>query len=151
MVFVLPTAVSGNDVYRNSDEDRFYVDESNWDMLHKELDRRESSHQAIGSLSSTSRTDENYENVTVKVGRKAVLPCFVNNLGSFKVIWAKQGDILALGTTKINSDARLSVQHRYMSEWHLVIENVAADDQAEYICKTNGDFYKVVRLQVLSK
>jgi len=65
-----------------------------------------------------------------------------------KVIWAKSGDILALGTTKINSDTRLNIQHRYVSEWHLIIDNVATDDEGEYICKTNGNFIKIINLQV---
>ena len=69
---------------------------------------------------------------------------------NLKVIWAKNGDILALGSTKINSDVRLVVQHRYVSEWHLVIDNVVTDDEGEYICKTNGNFYKTINLQVLS-
>ena len=69
----------------------------------------------------------------------------------FKVIWAKSGDILALGSTKINSDTRLTIQHRYVSEWHLIIDNVATDDEGEYVCKTNGDFYKTIHLQVLSE
>jgi hypothetical protein len=55
---------------------------------------------------------------------------------------------LALGTTKINSDTRLNIQHRYVSEWHLIIDNVATDDEGEYICKTNGNFIKIINLQV---
>lgn len=58
---------------------------------------------------------------------------------------------MALGNTKINSDTRLNVQHRYVSEWHLIIENVVTDDEGEYICKTTGNFYKTINLQVLSK
>lgn len=66
------------------------------------------------------------------------------------MIWSKSGDILALGTTKINSDTRLNIQHRYVSEWHLIIDNVVTDDEGEYVCKTNGNFYKTINLQVLS-
>ena len=68
-----------------------------------------------------------------------------------QVIWVKNGDILALGSNKINSDPRLNVQHRYVSEWHLIIDNVVTDDEGEYICKTNGNFFKTINLQVLSK
>ena len=70
---------------------------------------------------------------------------------NLKVIWSKDGDILTLGSTKINSDTRLNIQHRYVSEWHLVIDNVVTDDEGEYNCKTNGNFFKVIKLQVLSK
>ncbi len=84
------------------------------------------------------------------MGQQATLPCFASNIGFHKVIWSKNGDILTLGTTKINSDQRLLIQHRYVSEWHLVIDNVVTDDEGEYICKTNGNFYKTINLQILS-
>jgi hypothetical protein len=58
---------------------------------------------------------------------------------------------LALGSNKINSDPRLNVQHRYVSEWHLIIDNVVTDDEGEYICKTNGNFLKTINLQVQSE
>jgi hypothetical protein len=74
---------------------------------------------------------------------------FIKSKQKKKVIWSKNGDILTLGSIKINSDPRLNVQHRYMSEWHLKIDNVATDDEGEYICKTNGKFFKVINLQVL--
>ena len=67
------------------------------------------------------------------------------------MIWSRNGDILALGSVKINSDPRLNVQHRYVSEWHLIIDNVVTDDEGEYICKTNANFFKTINLQVLSK
>ncbi|CAF0871583.1 unnamed protein product [Brachionus calyciflorus] len=110
-------------------------------------DYRSVSTQSTSILPTTQ--DKTLENVVVKVGQQAILPCFINNLGSHKVIWVKDGDILALGATKINSDTRLNIQHRYLSEWHLVIDNVVTDDEGEYICKTNGNFFKVINLQVL--
>lgn len=66
-----------------------------------------------------------------------------------KVIWTKSGDILTLGNVKINTDSRLNVQHRYVSEWNLIIDNVVTDDEGEYYCKTNGNYFKIVNLQVL--
>jgi hypothetical protein len=42
----------------------------------------------------------------------------------------------------------LNIQHRYVSEWHLIIDNVVTDDEGEYICKTNGNFFKIINLQV---
>lgn len=92
---------------------------------------------------------KNLETVEAVIGQLAILPCYVNNLGSFPVIWVKNGDILSLGTTKINNDNRLSIQKKYMSEWRLIIENITNDDEGEYICKTNGNFYKAIRLEVL--
>ncbi len=42
----------------------------------------------------------------------------------------------------------MNIQHRYVSEWHLIIDNVVTDDEGEYICKTNGNFFKIINLQV---
>lgn len=67
-----------------------------------------------------------------------------------KVIWTKSGDILTFGTSKIITDSRLRIDHRYVSEWHLIIDDIVTDDEGEYICKTNGNFFKIVNLQVLS-
>ena len=43
-----------------------------------------SSDPITGPSSSTMAVNQ-LENVTIKVGQQAVLPCFVSNLGSFKV------------------------------------------------------------------
>lgn len=92
---------------------------------------------------------KNSETVVGLIGQQAILPCIVNNLDSYPVIWVKNGDILALGKTKINNDNRLSIQKKFMNEWWLIIENITIDDEGEYICKTNGNFYKAIRLEVL--
>ena len=106
----------------------------------------------VGRLNERSGSEtkgSDFETVTIKVGREAVLPCFINNLGSYKVVWSKNGDVLSYGVEKINMDRRLKIQHRYVSEWHLIIDNVAADDEGDYICKATGGFYKTIRLEVL--
>ena len=53
------------------------------------------------------------KNVTVNVGREAVLECLVNNLRQYKVGWLKAGDqtILALHKRVITHNARVSVSH----------------------------------------
>ena len=52
-------------------------------------------------------------NVTVNVGREAVLECQVNNLRQYKVGWLKAGDqtILALHKRVITHNSRVSVSH----------------------------------------
>lgn len=97
----------------------------------------------------SDNSDKKFENVTVKVGQSATLPCFVSDTGFYKVIWSKDGDILTLGSTKINSDPRLLIQHRYVSEWHLIVDSVVTDDEGEYLCKTNVNFIKTIYLHVL--
>lgn len=103
----------------------------------------------INNYSSAVEVGKIFEIIRVKIGQKANLPCFIKNLSSSKVIWVKNGDILALGTSKISIDSRLNVQQKYLNEWHLTIENVVPDDEGEFICKTNGNFFKTIKLQVL--
>lgn len=54
-----------------------------------------------------------------------------------------------MGTTKINSDSRLTINHRYVNEWHLEIDGVISEDEGDYVCKTNGNFYKQINLEIL--
>jgi hypothetical protein len=37
-------------------------------------------------VSNSNKNNKNVDHITVKVGQQAMLPCFVNNLGSHKVI-----------------------------------------------------------------
>ena len=53
------------------------------------------------------------ENITVNVGREAVLECPVNHLGKYKVGWLKAKDqtILALHHRVITHNGRIDVDH----------------------------------------
>ena len=53
------------------------------------------------------------ENITVNVGREAVLECQVNHLGKYKVGWLKAKDqtILALHHRVITHNGRIDVDH----------------------------------------
>ncbi len=66
---------------------------------------------AVGSL----RPDfaSRIANVTVNVGREAVLECRVNHLGRYKVGWLKAQDqtILALHKRVITHNSRIDVDH----------------------------------------
>lgn len=115
-----------------------------------DINQRDNTYQQSRSFVPKA-INKKIENVVVKVGQQAILPCFIGNLGSYQVIWAKNGDILTLGNSKINTDHRLSIQHRYLNEWNLIIENVSTDDEGQYVCKTNGNFFKTISLQILGK
>ena len=69
---------------KNSGEERFYID----DKLSYDDEPAAAVVGNVVRAAGTTRhlnADRAVENVTVKVGQQAVLPCFVNNLGSFKV------------------------------------------------------------------
>jgi hypothetical protein len=64
-----------------SEEERFYFVDFDKQTEDKEPKSSNSvSDPLIGDL-------KQIENVTVKLGQQATLPCFVNNLGSFKVTY----------------------------------------------------------------
>lgn len=50
-----------------------------------EIDKPSSDSLAFTAPASSTVGVNQIENVTIKVGQQAILPCFVSNLGSFKV------------------------------------------------------------------
>ena len=68
-------------------------------------------HSALGH--KNPEFDRRIKNVTVNVGREAVLECRVNHLGRYKVGWMKAQDqtILALHKRVITHNQRITVDH----------------------------------------
>ncbi|CAF2698979.1 unnamed protein product [Rotaria sp. Silwood2] len=101
--------------------------------------------------------DQSYETVSVVVGKRALLPCYVslqdmknNGLGSFKVIWMKlnNSSILTMEDRAINGDSRISLLHAYAEEWNLQIDDIDEDDAGVYRCFINNGMYKTLVLEV---
>jgi len=84
------------------------------------------------------------ENVTVNVGREAVMECHVNNLRQYKVGWLKAGDqtILALHKRVITHNTRVSVSHEDSRIWKLHLRSVAEADRGCYMCQINTEQMK---------
>jgi len=84
------------------------------------------------------------KNVTVNVGREAVLECLVNNLRQYKVGWLKAGDqtILALHKRVITHNARVSVSHEDNRIWKLHLRSVVESDRGCYMCQINTEKMK---------
>jgi len=73
-------------------EYKYYVQEEENNQLPRDLQQKYASDDVMSftvqpKSSATNNNNNQLENVTVKVGQQAVMPCFVNNLGSFKVIY----------------------------------------------------------------
>ncbi|XP_023319725.1 lachesin isoform X2 [Eurytemora carolleeae] len=83
-------------------------------------------------------------NVTVNVGREAVLECMVTNLRQYKVGWLKAGDqtILALHKRVITHNTRIQVSHEENRIWRLHIRNVEEGDRGCYMCQINTELMK---------
>ncbi|XP_054714660.1 lachesin-like [Uloborus diversus] len=81
---------------------------------------------------------ETIPNVTVPIGRDALLRCTVENLGSYKVAWIKMDTqtLLSIHKNVITRDQRIRVTHNNM-QWNLHIKEVDKKDRGYYMCQIN--------------
>nr|XP_050849173.1 limbic system-associated membrane protein-like isoform X2 [Vespula vulgaris] len=80
-------------------------------------------------------------NVTVAVGREAVLTCVVSNLSGFKVAWLRVDTqtILTIANHVITKNDRIKVTHSEHKMWYLHIRDVNPSDQGYYMCQINTE------------
>ncbi|XP_057663208.1 lachesin isoform X1 [Diorhabda carinulata] len=80
-------------------------------------------------------------NMTVAVGREAVLNCAVDNLSPYKVAWLKVDTqtILTIHNHVITKNNRIGVSNSEKNIWHLHIKDVRESDQGWYMCQINTD------------
>lgn len=78
-------------------------------------------------------------NVTVPVGREAVLSCVVNHLSKHKVAWVKVDTqtILTIHHHVITRNYRINLKHSDHRNWYLHINNVQESDRGFYMCQIN--------------
>ncbi|VDI19394.1 Hypothetical predicted protein [Mytilus galloprovincialis] len=96
---------------------------------------------------------ETRTNITVYVGKTAVLPCSIVNLGTKKVIWKRvdQKHALTIGEFVFTTDERHSVDHSDKGyKWNLVIKDVTKAHAGLYDCQisTKEDLVRRIRLSV---
>ncbi|XP_041351056.1 limbic system-associated membrane protein-like [Gigantopelta aegis] len=95
-------------------------------------------------------------NVTVKEGTTAILPCSVNFLGQYQVVWTDQWSmLLTFEDRRIIDDERLSIERPYTKDWNLHIRKVKYKDQGLYNCQVNTSPIKLktvhLKVQVTAK
>lgn len=75
------------------------------------------------------------KNVSVSVGREAVLSCFVENLQDFKVGWMRAADqtVLALQGRVVTHNSRYSVSNEETKVWRLKISSIREGDRGCYM------------------
>lgn len=82
-------------------------------------------------------------NVTVVVGREAILSCQVTKLRDFKVGWIKADQtILTLHKRVITHNNRIHITHDMHNTWDLHIKDVTEEDQDCYMCQINTEHMK---------
>ncbi|XP_046967253.1 lachesin-like isoform X2 [Vanessa cardui] len=87
------------------------------------------------------RFAEPIPNVTVTVGRDALLACVVDNLRGFKVAWVRMDTqtILSIHHNIITQNPRISLSYNDHRSWYLHIKNVQEVDRGWYMCQVNTD------------
>ncbi|XP_063911540.1 neurotrimin-like isoform X2 [Zophobas morio] len=90
---------------------------------------------------SFPRFAEAVSNVTVTVGRDALLACVVDNLRTFKVAWVRVDTqtILSIHHNVITQNPRISLSYNDHRSWFLHIRNVQEADRGWYMCQVNTD------------
>lgn len=77
-------------------------------------------------------------NITVVAGKTAVLPCSIDSLGDFKVVWTDQySTLLTLGVKRIIDDERMVLDRPHTKDWNLLLHDVKYDDRGRYTCQIN--------------
>ncbi|XP_037882267.1 uncharacterized protein LOC119633102 isoform X1 [Glossina fuscipes] len=102
----------------------------------------------VGEISQTSVEDsdmprfaEPVANVTVSVGRDALLACVVENLKGYKVAWVRVDTqtILSIHHNVISQNNRISLTYNDHRSWYLHIKEVEETDRGWYMCQVNTD------------
>uniref|UniRef100_A0A0K8T337 Ig-like domain-containing protein n=1 Tax=Lygus hesperus TaxID=30085 RepID=A0A0K8T337_LYGHE len=80
-------------------------------------------------------------NVTVTVGKDALMACVVENLRNYKVAWVKVDTqtILSIHHSVITQNPRVSLSYNDHRSWYLHISNVQDVDRGWYMCQVNTD------------
>ncbi|XP_066908111.1 neuronal growth regulator 1 [Halyomorpha halys] len=80
-------------------------------------------------------------NLTVAVGREAVLTCIVEDLGAYKVAWLRVDTqtILTIHSHVITKNHRIGVSHSDHRTWYLHIKEIRQADRGWYMCQINTD------------
>ncbi|XP_015172629.1 PREDICTED: lachesin-like isoform X2 [Polistes dominula] len=87
------------------------------------------------------RFAEEIQNVTVSIGRDALLACVVDNLQNYKVAWVRVDTqtILSIHTNVITQNPRISLSYNDHRSWYLHIKETQESDRGWYMCQVNTD------------
>lgn len=116
------------------------------------------SHTRLLEDSSMPKFAESIPNITVSVGKDALLSCVVENLNNYKVssfcdyfeyiftyfskvAWVRVATqtILSIHHNVITQNPRVSLTYNDHRSWYLHIREVEEDDRGWYMCQINTD------------
>ncbi|XP_037047809.1 lachesin isoform X1 [Bradysia coprophila] len=104
-------------------------------------------HRAVDATSETNnelsfpRFAEPIPNITVTIGRDALLGCVVDNLKNYKVAWVRVDTqtILSIHHNVITQNSRVTLTFNDHRSWYLHIREVEESDRGWYMCQVNTD------------
>ncbi|XP_025201788.1 lachesin-like isoform X2 [Melanaphis sacchari] len=107
----------------------------------KEVDPNANSVNQFSHETSMPRFAESIPNVTVSIGRDALLGCVVDNLRGFKVAWVRVDTqtILSIHHNVITQNPRVTLSYNDHRSWYLHIRDVHEEDRGWYMCQVNTD------------
>lgn len=77
------------------------------------------------------------KNISAVIGKDAVLHCFVESLGMYKVGWMRSDQTVLSVGKMVTQNSRYSVSHEESNRWSLRIHNVRESDEGCYLCQIN--------------
>jgi len=80
---------------------------------------------------------ESIRNITAVIGKDAVLNCYVEFLGMYKVGWMRSDQTVLSVGKMVTQNSRYSVSHGESTNWSLKIHNVRETDEDCFICQIN--------------
>lgn len=80
---------------------------------------------------------QHIKNVSAVIGKDAVLSCYVEALGMFKVGWMRSDQTVLSVGKMVTQNTRYSVNHEDSNKWSLRIHNVRESDEGCYLCQIN--------------
>lgn len=83
------------------------------------------------------RFSDSIRNTSAVIGKDAVLNCYVESLGMFKVGWMRSDQTVLSVGKMVTQNSRYSVSHEEGSKWSLKIHSVRESDEGCYICQIN--------------
>ncbi|XP_025110455.1 protein sidekick-1-like [Pomacea canaliculata] len=89
------------------------------------------------ALSQTPRINTEISQVVAVQGDNAVLPCTIQGLDGYKVLWSKERKLVMFDRNRIVGDTRFSMDRHHVTDWSLRISDVKKEDSGRYSCQVN--------------
>lgn len=80
---------------------------------------------------------ESIRNTSAVIGKDAVLNCYVESLGMYKVGWMRSDQTVLSVGKMVTQNTRYSVSHEESNKWSLRLHNVRESDEGCYLCQIN--------------